>query len=129
LHANAAAVLDFAARRYDALGRAFQIADEARAYYDDARANVGMHPNYVERGLNVAKYLFWELRDQTLALEALARRTWEYESRPGHEASVLERYHVAAQRAIVRADALNRAAIEVYGKTHALPPFDDVVHR
>ena len=127
LHANAAQVMEFAARRYDALGRATQIADEARGYYDDARANVGKNPGYVERGLNVAKYLFWEMRDTFLGLEPLARRTWEYESRASHEASVLERYHLAAQRAIARADALNRTAVEVYGQGHTLPPFDVVV--
>ena len=128
LHANAAAVMAFAARRYDALGRAFQIATEARGYYDDARANAGgAHDDYVYRGLNVTKYLFWELRDTLLALEPLARATWEYESRANHEASMLERYHAAAQHAIARADAVNRTAAEIYARTHALPPFDDVI--
>ncbi len=109
------------------LGRNAEIAGEARAYYDDARANVGKNADYVGRGLNVAKYLFWEMRDEFLGLEPMAKATWEYESRSDHEASVLERYHLAAQRAIARADALNRVANETLETTHALPPFDEVL--
>jgi hypothetical protein len=128
LHANAAAVMAFAARRYDALGRAFQIAREARAYYDDARANAdGKHDNLVFRGLNVAKYLFWEQRDALLELEPLMRAAWEYEDRPSHEESVLERYHLAAQRAIDRADRLSDVVYRDYLATKHLPAFDDVL--
>ena len=127
LHQNAAAVLAFAANKYDVLGRNLQIASEARAYYDDARSNAGKNDDYVGRGLNVAKYLLWEMRDEFEELEPMARATWEYESRTGHEASVLERYHLAAQRAIERADALNRVAVETYAQTRTLPPFDDVI--
>ena len=127
LHANAAAVMALAARRYDALGREYQIAREARSYYDDARANAGKNDGYVYRGLNVAKYLFWEQRDALLALEPLVRAAWEYEDRPSHEASVLERYQLAAGRAIERADRIQDATYRDYGATKTLPAFDDLL--
>jgi hypothetical protein len=124
LHANAAAVMDLAARRYDLLARRFQIAAEARGYYDDARANAdGKHDNFVYRGLFVSKYLFWEERDALLELAPLVRVAWDYESRPSHEASVLERYHLAAGRAIERADAI-QAATYRYVDHQPLPTFD-----
>jgi hexosaminidase len=124
LHANAAAVMFLAARRYDALGRAFQIARESRGYYDDARANIGSHENYVYRGLFVSKYLFWELRDRYLELEPLVRSAWDYENRASHRASVLERYHVAAQRAIERADKIQAVTYDDYAAHRTLPSFD-----
>jgi hypothetical protein len=127
LHANAAAVMALAARRYDALGREYQIAHEARTYYDDARANAGKNDGYVYRGLNVAKYLFWEQRDALLALEPLVRAAWEYEDRPSHEASVLERYGLAAGRALERADRIEAATYRDYGANKTLPPFDELL--
>jgi hypothetical protein len=118
--------MELAARRYDALGRNLQIASEARAYYDGARDNIGKNDNYVFRGLNVAKYLFWEQRDTLLGLEPAVRATWEYESRPGHEASVLERYRVAADLAIVRSDRVTAATYR-YVNAKTLPDFDEIV--
>jgi len=128
LHPNAAAVLALAARRYDVLGRDAQVAREARAYYDDARANAdGKHDGFVYRGLFVAKYLFWEQRDAMLGLEPLVRRAWEYENRAGHEASVLERYHLAAQRAIERADRISDTVYRDYVAKKTLPAFDEAL--
>jgi len=127
LHANAAAVMALAARRYDALGRAYQIPREARGYYEDARSNAGKHDGYVFRGLNVAKYLFWEERDTLLGLEPLVRAAWEYENRPSHELSVLERYRLAADRAIERADRLSDVVYRDYVATKSLPTFDDAL--
>lgn len=128
LHANAAAVMHLAARRYDALARDFQIAGEARSYYDDARANAdGKHDNYVFRGLFISKYLLWEMRDTMLELEPLTRTAWEYENRASHEASVLERYHLAAQRAIERADRINAATYDGYVDHKVLPTFDEAL--
>ena len=128
LHQNAARVMALAARRYDALGREYQIPREARAYYDDARANAdGKHDGFVYRGLNVAKYLFWEQRDAMLALEPQMRAAWQYEDRTSHEESVLERYHLAAERAIERADLLSAAVYRDYVAKKTLPPFDDVL--
>jgi hexosaminidase len=128
LHGNAAAVMKLAALRYDLLARNFQIASEARAYYDDARANAdGKHDDLVYRSLNVTKYLFWEQRDALLELEPLVRQAWEYESRSSHELSVLERYHLAAQRAIVRADRIDAVSYEDYTRHKTLPPFDEAL--
>ena len=129
MHANAARVIALAARRYDVLGREYQIAREARSYYDDARAHAdGTHDNLVYRGLYVSKYLFWEERDAMEQLEPLVRDAWEYEDRASHEDSVLERYRRAAQIAIGRADAIDAAARENYLRDKHLPTFDDVLH-
>jgi hypothetical protein len=128
LHANAAAVMQLAARRYDLLGRNFQIASEARSYYDDARTNAdGKHDDLVYRALNVAKYSFWEQRDALLELEPLVKHAWEYENRSSHESSVLERYHLAAQRAIVRADRIDAVTYRDYTLHKMLPAFEDAL--
>ncbi len=128
LHANASAVMFLAARRYDVLGREYQIGHEARAYYDDARANAAAkHDGFVYRGLNVTKYLFWELRDAMLGLEPQVRDAWAYENRASHEASVLERYRVAADRAIVRADRITDVTYRDYVRSKTLPTFDDAI--
>ena len=127
LHANAAAVMFLAARRYDVLGREYQIAQEARGYYDDARANAGKRDGFVYRGLNVTKYLFWEQRDAMLGLEPLARAAWEYEDRPSHEESVLERYRLAADLAIQRADRIQDVTYSGYVAKKTLPSFDEAL--
>jgi len=127
LHAAAARVMDLAARRYDALGRAFQIAREARGSYDAARADAAKGDGYAYRELLVTKYLFWEERDALLGLEPLVRAAWEYENQPGHEAAVLERYRVAADRAIERADRLSDVVYRDYQVTKTLPPFDEAL--
>ena len=68
----------------------------------------------------------WELRDAYEDLAPLYARAWLYESRDGHLPSNLERYHLAAQTAIERADAFYRVTQE-YTHTNSLPPFDEVV--
>jgi hypothetical protein len=128
LHPEAAAVMALAARRYDVLGREYQIAREAADYYDGAKADLeAKRADYVYRRLLVTKYLFWEQRDAMLGLEPLVRAAWEYENRPGHEESVLERYHLAADRAIERADRLSDIVYRDYLGSSTLPPFEDVV--
>jgi len=130
LHAAAADVMRLAALRYDTLGRRFQIAAEARDYYAGARAQVGTaDESAVERGLNVAKYLCWELRDEMTALAPLYARAWRYESTPPGLERVLVRYRLAAERAVIDADRLNAAAREDYVRQHTLPSFDDLLDR
>jgi hexosaminidase len=126
LHANAAFVVFLAARRYDALGRKFQIGSEVRAMYADAVTHAATDPDRTERDLFWCKYWMWELRDAYEELAPLYERAWRYESRAGHLASNLERYHLAAQRAIAYADAFYRVTRE-YVKTKTLPPFESVV--
>ncbi|MDE2483118.1 MAG: hypothetical protein KGN02_13150, partial [bacterium] len=123
LHANAAKVMLLAARRYDALGRRYQIAREVRGYYADALE----HPKDAVRDLFWCKYWFWEQRDSDEMLAPLYASAWRYESREGHLASNLERYHMDAQRAIERADAIDRVTYETYLKTKTLPPLDGVI--
>ena len=123
LHANAARVMLLAARRYDALGRRYQIADEVRFYYDHAKT----HPDDAVRDLLWCKYWFWEQRDSDEALAPLYARAWLYESRAGHLASNLERYHLDAQRAIERADAIDRVYYDVYRKSQTLPDLNAVL--
>ena len=66
------------------------------------------------------------MRDAYEGLAPLYERAWRYESRDGHLASNLERYHIVAQRAIARADALYRATRE-YERTKTLPPLDTLL--
>ena len=99
-------------------------------YYDDARAHVAAHDDAaVYRGLNVAKYLCWELRDELTAIEPLYARAWRYESTPPGLARVLVRYRAAAAQAVADADRLNAAAREDYLREHALPEFDRILDR
>lgn len=127
LHANAARVMFLAARRYDVLARAFQIAREVRWYYDDARAQEGKPQSRTIRDLFWCKYWFWELRDDYEGLAALYAAAWRYESRDGHLASNLERYHLAAQLAIRRADDIDRATYEDVVRRKRFPPLDEVL--
>ncbi|MDQ6826270.1 MAG: beta-N-acetylhexosaminidase [Candidatus Eremiobacteraeota bacterium] len=128
LHENAVNVMALAARRFDVLARNYQIGSEARYYYDDARAHAdGKQNRLVYRGLFIAKYLLWEMRDNFLELEPLYARAWDYESRSSHRASVLERYHLAARVAIARADAINAMTYEGYLHTQVFPSFDETM--
>lgn len=126
LHANAAFVMFLAARRYDALGRKFQMPSEIRAMYQDARDHAASDREHAERDLYWIRYWMWELRDTYEDLAPLYRRAWLYESREGHLASNLERYHLAAQKEIERADAVYRVT-ESYAHGGTLPPLDSVI--
>jgi hypothetical protein len=150
LHTNAAAVMRLAALRYDALGRRVEIGTEARADYDDARAHAGArddtrthdgeqdrtraHINapddaLVYRGLYLAKYLCWELRDELTAIEPLYAHAWRYESTPPGLARVLVRYRRAEEQAQSDADRLDAAAREDYLRDRRLPAFESVMGR
>ncbi|MGD0966883.1 MAG: glycoside hydrolase family 20 zincin-like fold domain-containing protein [Candidatus Aquilonibacter sp.] len=123
LHVNAAAVMLLAARRYDALGRRYQIAQEVRNYYADA----ALHPSDAVRDLYWCKYWFWEQRDTDERLAIEYAQAWRYEDREDHLASNLERYHLDAQQAIRRADAIDRATYDDYVPNKTLPPLDTVL--
>ncbi len=127
LHANAAAVMFLAARRYDALARKFQIAEEVRAMYADAVAHAAEPDGPTVRDLFWSRYWMWEMRDAYEDLAPLYARAWNYESRDGHLASNLERYHASAQRAIALGDAFYRVTYDGYLKTKTLPPLNDVL--
>jgi hypothetical protein len=128
LNAPAARVMRLAALRFDTLARRYQIGKEARDYYDDARAHAPAHAdNIVYRGLNVAKYLCWELRDEMTALAPLYAQAWNYESRPAGRDRVLVRYAAAAEQAVAQAGKLDAAAREDYLRTGTLPSFDDAL--
>jgi hexosaminidase len=129
LHANAAFVMWLAARRLDALARKFQIGAEVRAMYADAAAHASDTGGPALRDLFWCRYWMWELRDSYEELAPLYARAWRYESRDGHLASNLERYHAAAQRAIALADAFYRATYDGYVRGQTLPPFEDVVRQ
>ena len=123
LHANAAAVMLLAAQRYDALGRRYQIGKEVRDYYADAVAN----PKDGLRDLFWCRYWFWEQRDSDERLAILYAKAWRYEDREDHLASNLERYHLDAQLAIKRADAIERVVYDDYVPKKPLPPLDTVL--
>jgi len=126
LHAQAALVMSLAARRYDTLARKFQIADEIRTMYADAISHERGDSDTTLRDLYWCRYWMWELRDAYEELAPLYARAWRYENRDGHLASNLERYHLAAQRAIQRADAFYRAT-RAYESSKPLPPLDAVL--
>lgn len=126
LHANAASVMFLAARRYDVLARKYQIDSEARAMYADALAHAATDRERALRDLFWCRYWMWELRDAYEDLAPLYERAWEYESRDGHLASNLERYHLAAQRAIRYADAFYDVTRQ-YVQTGSLPPLTEVL--
>ena len=130
LHRNAADVMSLAALRYDVLGRRAQIGVEARAYYEDARAHAPAHDDgIVERSLNVAKYLCWEMRDALTALVPRYVRAWNYESRPAGLDRVLVRYRAAEEQAQRYADRLDDAQREDYVGKGTLPSFDAAIGR
>jgi hypothetical protein len=130
LHVNAAHVLDLAARRYDVLGRRFQIGIEARADYENARINAADVPSgTTDRGLTIAKYLCWELRDDLLEVEHRYRSAWLYESRPGALGAVLTRFHLAEENAMRDADALYRVQRENFAREKTIPPFEKALGR
>ncbi|MBV9232840.1 MAG: beta-N-acetylhexosaminidase [Candidatus Eremiobacteraeota bacterium] len=126
LHANAARVMFLAARRYDLLARRFQIAREIRAMYADAAVHASQDAETTARDLRWCRYWMWELRDGYEEIAPLYAAAWKYESRDGHLASNLERYHLAAQRAIALSDAFYNAGVR-YALTKALPSFSTVV--
>jgi hypothetical protein len=126
LHADAASVMFLAARRYDVVGRKFQIAREVRAMYADALAHEKTDSETTLRDLYWCRYWMWELRDAYEDLAPLYARAWRYENREGHLASNLERYHLAAQTAIERADAFYRVTRE-YVTSKTLPPLESVL--
>ena len=126
LNANAARVMALAARRLDYLARDFQIAREARYYYDDARANQA-NLSVAVRSLFVSKYLLWELRDNMEEIAPLYAAAWDYENRAGHRASALERYHAAARLAISRADRIAVMTTEDFLKGHHFPTLDQTL--
>jgi hexosaminidase len=130
MHANAARVLALAARRYDALGRRYEIGVEAKQYYDGARGHLSdPDDSLVYRGLNLAKYVCWELRDDLLAIEPLYKAAWNYESRPDGLGAVLTRFHLNEQAAQSDADRLNEAEREDYARQRTLPAFEDALRR
>jgi hexosaminidase len=129
LHGAAASAMDLAARRYDFLARKFQIAAEVRAMYADAQAHVNDAGGPALRDLYWCRYWMWELRDGFETLAPLYARAWRYESREGHLAGNLERYHLAAQRAIDDADAFYRATYDGYVRSKTLPPLSGVLRR
>jgi hexosaminidase len=126
LHANAAFVMFLSARRYDVLGRKFQIAAEVRTMYADALAHAKTDPETTLRDLYWCRYWMWELRDAYEELAPLYAQAWRYESREGHLASNLERYHLAAQQAIDRADAFYRVTRE-YLTSKSLPSLESLL--
>jgi hypothetical protein len=126
LHANAAGVMFLAARRYDALGRKLQMRGEVGSMYVDAVAHAATDPQTTERDLRWCRYWMWELRDAYEELAPLYAKAWRYESREGHLASNLERYHLAAAKAIDLSDAFYRA-MQNYARTKTLPPFEQLV--
>jgi hypothetical protein len=116
LHANAARVMFLAARKYDFIGRKFQAAQEVRDYYGEAQARAGQPHSPTGRDLAWCKYWFWELRDRYEEIRPLYAAAWRYENRESHLASNLQRYDVAAQLNIERADRFYDVTLDYYAR-------------
>ncbi|HEV3153874.1 MAG TPA: glycoside hydrolase family 20 zincin-like fold domain-containing protein [Candidatus Baltobacteraceae bacterium] len=126
LHAGTARAMFLAARTFDVLGRKYQAASEIAQYYAQAQSLLAAGKP-AERDLYWCKYWFWELRDDFETLADLYARAWLYEDRSGHLASNLERYHLEAQRDILRADRMNAVTFEDYERQHTLPDLRSIV--
>lgn len=127
LHANAARVMFLAARKYDDIGRKFQAAQEIRDYYAEAQTRNGQPQSPTGRDLAWVKYWFWELRDRFEEIDPLYAAAWRYENRESHLAGNLERYRLAAQRNIDRADRTYAATL-ARGAGVALPPLTVILN-
>jgi hypothetical protein len=114
LHANAARVMFLAARKYDFIGRKFQAAQEIRDYYTEAQTQAGKPHSPTGRDLSWVKYWFWELRDRYEEIRPLYAAAWRYENRESHLASNLQRYDVAAEQNIGRADRIYNLTLDYY---------------
>ncbi len=127
LHANAARVMFLAARKYDFIGRKFQAAQEVRDYYGEAQARAGQPHSPTGRDLAWCKYWFWELRDRYEEIQPLYAAAWRYENRESHLASNLQRYDVATQLNIERADRFYDVTLD-YSAGKPLPPLDGILN-
>jgi hypothetical protein len=103
-----------AARKYDFIGRKFQAAQEIRDYYAEAQAQAGKPHSPTGRDLLWTKYWFWELRDRYEEIRPLYAAAWRYENRESHLASNLQRYDIAAEQNIERADHIYNVTLDYY---------------
>ncbi len=127
LHRNAAAVMFLGARRFDALARNFQIAQEVRDYYAEAKSQIGVPHSRTYVDLYWCKYWFWEMRDSFEDIAPLYAQAWHYENRPSHLAGNLERYNLAAGRAIERADKIQVMTEEDYLRHKRFPTLEQTL--
>jgi hypothetical protein len=127
LHKNAAFVMFLAARKFDFIARKFQVSNEIRDMWAQAQRSAGQPHSPTARDITWSKYWLWELRDGYEELAPLYAQAWRYENRESHLQSNLERYHVAAQRAIDNADRLYSASLRYYVEKMRLPDLDALV--
>ncbi len=111
-HSNPAtlAALELAARRLDALGLKFQLADEVVRSYGEAhaRAAAGDAPGVTAalREVSDIDGRLQDLRDMFVELRAAHQRVWSRENRPHYLGSVLVRY--------------DRMALDIQGRINAV---------
>ena len=130
LHATLRACMALAARRYDALGRRFEIGAEANATTTTrAQSRRRDEDGLVYRGLNVAKYSVLGAARRSARDRAVISCAWTYESRPAALGAVLTRFHLGEQQATIDADRLNAAEREDYFRKKTLPTFEAALGR
>lgn len=129
LHANAARVMFLAARKYDFIGRKFQIAKEIADMYAQAQAHAHKKGSPSGRNLYWIDYWFWELRDGYEELQPLYAAAWRYEDRESHLASTLENYHLNAQRNIERARGTYSVMLDYFLAHKGLPPLSTILRQ
>ena len=114
-HINAAtlAAFELAARRLDALGRKFQLADEIARAYGEAHARAAARDAAgVAAALREVSDIdgrLQDLRDLFVELRALHERIWSRENRPHYLGSILVRYDRLALAMQGRIDAVREA--------------------
>ncbi|TAM59357.1 hypothetical protein EPN52_08085 [bacterium] len=127
LHADALLALRLAARRYDFLGRKYQIAREFDAYYADALAHAGKDDERVFHDLFLARYLLWEWRDNLSVIREEYARAWQAECRPAYLANVLARYDEWRANVLRMEDRLQAVTRErYYREDHRLPTREEL---
>jgi hexosaminidase len=115
--------LEMGARRMDFIGMKFELADEISKFYTHAydTVQVGGNPGHdlgeITSNINARSQ---DLRDGYVLGRELYEKSWLAQNKPYWLYNVLNRYDIAAQLWIQRADKVGQAR-SAYGRTKKLP--------
>jgi hexosaminidase len=115
--------LEMGARRMDFIGMKFELADEISRFYTHAydTVQVGGNPGHdlgeITSNINARSQ---DLRDGYVLGRELYEKSWLAQNKPYWLYNVLNRYDIAAQLWIQRADKVGQAR-SAYGRTKKLP--------
>ena len=120
--------LEMGARRMDFIGMKFQLADEIVRFYASATDSVaaGGNPGHdlgeISSSINARTE---DIRDGYVLGRELYEKSWRAENKPYWLYNVLNRYDLAAQLWIQRADKVNQARA-TYSRTRKLPSAEEI---